>query len=118
MTQIDKDLPRTFPTHSKLGDPEYQKRIKRILIAITNCCTDVGYVQGMNSLVGYLLLYCKEQNVFILMTRLMKRREYCLSELFKEGLPQISVLTKQFQKMLKVFIYLFIFYLFRKMHLK
>lgn len=55
----------------------------------------------MNSLTAYLLLYCSEQNVFIILTRLMRCKKYCLTELYKEGMPQIDVLKKQFNKMLK-----------------
>lgn len=52
---IEIDIPRTFPEDPKFG-PRQQESLFRILKAYANLCPDVGYCQGMNFIVGLLLL--------------------------------------------------------------
>lgn len=52
---IKIDIPRTFPEDPSF-DAEQQKCLFRILKAYANLCPDVGYCQGMNFIVGLLLL--------------------------------------------------------------
>jgi len=52
---IEIDIPRTFPEDPSFG-AEQQKSLFRILKAYANLCPDVGYCQGMNFIVGLLLL--------------------------------------------------------------
>lgn len=54
--QIELDLPRTFPRHAWLAGEEGQAALRAVLTAYAGHNPDVGYCQGMNFLVGLLLL--------------------------------------------------------------
>lgn len=53
--QIDLDIPRTFPTNEQF-DADHRRSLTNILHAYANLDTHVGYCQGMNFVVGLLLL--------------------------------------------------------------
>jgi len=63
---IEKDLRRTFNQHPKFREASNGQRasnsvesLRRILCAFAIHAPEVGYVQGMNSLAGMLLLLCE-----------------------------------------------------------
>lgn len=73
---IENDLPRTFTTlksfdqSTKLGLDNINK-LRRILRAFTVMRPDVGYVQGMSYLGGFLLLENNEFQTFVLFHNLL-----------------------------------------------
>jgi len=50
---IEKDLKRTFV--GKVANEKWEKIMRRILIAFSNFNPEIGYTQGMNYIVGFLL---------------------------------------------------------------
>ncbi|XP_051121456.1 uncharacterized protein LOC127244904 [Andrographis paniculata] len=62
-TQIEKDLPRTFPGHPAL-DENGRDALRRILTAYARHNPSVGYCQAMNFFAGLLLLLMPEENAF------------------------------------------------------
>lgn len=52
----------------------------RVLIAISNSELDVGYVQGLNSVVGTLLLYLKEEDAYWMTIYFLRKKK--LNQLF------------------------------------
>ncbi|CAA0830049.1 Ypt/Rab-GAP domain of gyp1p superfamily protein [Striga hermonthica] len=62
-TQIEKDLPRTFPGHPAL-DEDGRNALRRILTAYARHNPSVGYCQAMNFFAGLLLLLMPEENAF------------------------------------------------------
>ena len=63
-TQIERDLPRTFPDHQRFKrfadegevmDGELLLPLKHVLCALS-ARVDIGYTQGLNFLVGFLLI--------------------------------------------------------------
>lgn len=54
--QIKLDVPRTFPANPWIQSSEGQKLLERVLLAYSMHNNDVGYCQGMNYVVGLLLL--------------------------------------------------------------
>lgn len=75
MSQIERDLGRTFPLipyYSQEKGGQGHKKLRRVLIAFSNYRTDICYVQGMNFIVGQLLLHCSESFAFWLFVALIE----------------------------------------------
>ena len=51
-----QDLPRTFPGHRWVEGEEGQEALRRVLVALSLHCKEVGYCQGLNFLAAMLLL--------------------------------------------------------------
>eukprot|EP00879_Flechtneria_rotunda_P009240 GHRR01009673.1.p1 GENE.GHRR01009673.1~~GHRR01009673.1.p1 ORF type:complete len:381 (+),score=148.12 GHRR01009673.1:829-1971(+) len=106
--QIELDLPRTFPRHSWLSGPEGQVALRNVLTAYAGHNPDVGYCQGMNFLVGLLLLVVKQDcfRTFWLLVVLLEQVLYpgtyapnldgchvemgCLGHLLKQKQPKLA----------------------------
>ena len=85
-TQIDRDLGRTFPMNEyfKAGNGG-QESLKNVLRAFACYDKQVDYVQGMNFIVGQLLMHCSETMAFWLFVELIEECE--LRDIFQTGLP-------------------------------
>ena len=71
---IEKDLTRILPTNgcfSKMDSPGIA-RLRRILRAMAWLYPDIGYCQGMGTVVAHLLLFLEEEDAFWLMSRLVE----------------------------------------------
>ena len=73
---IENDLPRTFPTvefYNQETDSgkNHVEQLRRILRAFTVMRPDIGYVQGMSYLAGFLLLENNEFQTFVLFHNLI-----------------------------------------------
>lgn len=125
--QIHKDIPRTFPSIGYFSQHEVQLSIRKILVAISNFIPELGYVQGMNLIVAFLLLHfdsnkeevvseetelqdeCSafsdpsraEFEVFQVFVNLLCGRKFNLLGIFKEGLPNLISFTVVLEKMLQ-----------------
>ncbi|XP_047143311.2 small G protein signaling modulator 3 isoform X1 [Hydra vulgaris] len=72
--QIEKDLCRTMPSNAcfenmdSIGIP----KLKRVLLAIAWLYPDIGYCQGMGMVVGNLLLFLEEEDVFWMMVAIIE----------------------------------------------
>lgn len=91
---IIKDLGRTFPTLAYFDKEKFghygQNALNRILRKFAAQYPKVGYCQGMNYIVGFLLMVSgsKEDEVFLLFTRLCE--EFNLFEVFSEDMKEIK----------------------------
>ncbi|KAI5065517.1 hypothetical protein GOP47_0020212 [Adiantum capillus-veneris] len=66
-SQIEKDLPRTFPGHPAL-DEDGRNALRHLLTAYARHNPDVGYCQAMNFFAALLLLMMPEENAFWTLT--------------------------------------------------
>ena len=72
--QIDKDLLRTLPTNAcfcsidSVGIP----RLRRVLQSLAYLYPNIGYCQGMNTIVATLLLFVEEEDTFWMMCTLVE----------------------------------------------
>jgi len=84
--QIKRDLNRTFPhcTYFAEGGPG-QAQLERVLVTFTKYDPKIGYVQGMNFVVGALLYHCSEEIAFWLFVSLVEDHE--MRDIFLPGLP-------------------------------
>ena len=85
-----------------------QERLFRVLHAFSCACEDpgcignaeLGYVQGMNFLAGFLLIMCgnaeaDEETAFWLLVRLMMSRKYRIAGMFMEGMSGVFCAAEQ-----------------------
>ena len=67
----------------------------RVLIAISNTETEVGYIQGMNSVIGTLLLHLKEEDAYWMAVYLLRKRE--LSRVFTPPFVKTDIWNYQLE---------------------
>ncbi|KAL4453137.1 hypothetical protein ABPG74_015368 [Tetrahymena malaccensis] len=104
MYQIVKDITRTFPEREFFEDKQMgQDQLKRTLMATSNLFRQVGYCQGMNFIMGMLLLVSggDESSVFDSFISLSFRPEYMLVGLFENGFPLLRFLEYLFEDLFK-----------------
>mmetsp|Transcript_31029 Transcript_31029/g.38327 ORF Transcript_31029/g.38327 Transcript_31029/m.38327 type:complete len:311 (-) Transcript_31029:1362-2294(-) len=100
--QIEKDLPRTFPSLTYFADPDVTNSMRRVLRAVANQLPDVGYVQGMNIMVGYIFLHVKtETEAFELLMDMMLHPRYNLRAVLLEGLPNLIPFSEALETLVK-----------------
>ena len=99
--QINKDINRTFInegdnnlTIEKIDDEKINK-LKIVLIALSNYNTEIGYTQGMNNIIGFLLKVTKfdEEKTFELAVLILdKIKGYFIKDfpLLKENLKKFN----------------------------
>ena len=95
--QILRDVTRTFPTVQMYAkkDGIGQQRLRRVLNAYSIHQPQVGYVQGMNFIAGYMLMHACEEDVFWILDALMKKPKYNLSEIFANGMARLHLALYQ-----------------------
>jgi len=100
--QIDVDIPRTFPEIDYFEDISVRCSFKRILLAVAVTVPDVGYVQGMNFIAGYLMLHTKEElETHRLMVEILVNPKYSLRQVFVDGLPGLSKICETLKVVIK-----------------
>ena len=114
LKQIFKDINRTFvinnednfSTIEKSGDDKINK-LKNILIAISNYSPDLGYTQGMNNIIGFILKITNfdEENAFDLAILILEKiKGYYFKDfpLLKENLNKFNIeFNKRYNKLYK-----------------
>lgn len=100
---IERDLGRTFPTHTLFRDVdgEGQNHLRNILRAYAAIDPEVGYVQGMGFIVGTLLTRMNEEEAFWCLHQLMNHNTYRMRELFRPGFPMLQMFFYQLRKLLE-----------------
>ena len=107
LSEIEKDVTRTFPGHHLFETQEGQDKIQRILEAFAKRSEAVGYCQSMNFIAGMAILIMKnEEDAFWLLTSIVE--DHCagkysramielqvdnlvLEDLLSEKLPELKV---------------------------
>ena len=110
--RIIRDIERTF-SKQKIEKKELRKMetsLYRILKAFWNLDKEIGYCQGMNLIVGFMLIISKfkESDTFYLLTSIFsntfksrKKYEYNLRGLFYDEFPLLNLLNYIFEKLLE-----------------
>ena len=76
--QIELDLPRTFPGHLLLSDPEGIHALRQVLVAYSRRQPVVGYVQGMGFMAALLLVVTEDAEMCF----------WCLAAVVEYRLPR------------------------------
>jgi hypothetical protein len=64
ISQIEVDIPRTFPEEEEFNNPDMLQSLKNVLVAYTVRNPNIGYCQGFNFIVGRLLMVLNEEEAF------------------------------------------------------
>ena len=110
--RIIRDIERTF-SHQKKNKNELRKMEKslyKILKSFWNLDRDIGYCQGMNLIVGFILILSNfnEKDSFFLLSSMfsntfksIKKYEYNIRGLFYEEFPLLNLLNYIFENLLE-----------------
>ncbi len=115
LRHVDKDADRTFPQHPFFGGSLYgkvgQDAIKSILEAYANINPNIGYCQGMNFYIGFMLIISgfREEEVFWMFQILTNQAAHAPSKcniegFFTDGFPLLESYVKDFEKLFAVYI--------------
>ena len=115
LRHVDKDADRTFPHHPFFGGSLYgkigQDAIKSILDAYGNKNPNIGYCQGMNFYIGFMLIISgfREEEVFwmfqILTNQVENMPSKCSIEgFFTDNSPLLECYIKNFEKLFAAYI--------------
>lgn len=76
-----------FPdqTLSRVNTAKGSKSLSRVLLAFSKYDNTIGYVQGMNFIVGSLLMHCTEEITFWLFVSLIE--DYQMRDIYQPELP-------------------------------
>ena len=97
---IEKDVPRTYPTHKLFakGSSTGRDKLQRVLKATALHVPEIGYVQGMNFIAAYFLAETgDEETSFWLLVRVLHGKEYKFYDLYGENLSRLWVAAYQVQ---------------------
>jgi hypothetical protein len=74
---------RTFPQEEAFMSKTSfgQQSLQRVLLAFSKYDNSIGYVQGMNFIVGCLLLHCSEEVAFWLFVSLIE--DYFMRDIYQ-----------------------------------
>ena len=74
LKQIDLDIARTFPEHAYFRTPDGLGKLRNVLVAYAAHNPGVGYCQGLNFVVGFMLLVLRhhEEDTFWLLCALIE----------------------------------------------
>lgn len=91
MTQIDKDVNRSYREHVLFQDrySPHQCKLFRLLKAYSIYNPEVGYCQGMSSVATTLLMYLDEEIAFWSFVHLMSNSIHRFSDMFLPGFPKM-----------------------------
>ena len=91
LEQIDRDIPRTYPDVEELSTEEFRAKLVRVLTAVAAEYQSIGYVQGMNFIVAYLLIHCHRDadKAFRVFQILMEAPLYDMKNVYCKGLPKL-----------------------------
>ena len=67
----------------------------RVLIALSNTETEVGYIQGLNSIIGTILLHLKEEDAYWMALYLIRKKE--LAKVFTPPFSKTDIWNYQLE---------------------
>ena len=99
---INKDIERTFP--NELFFKENSQKLKNVLVAISVYFPEVGYIQGINFIVGFLLMINggNEEISFWEFIYFCENSKFCLKKMYSDDFSLNKALCIDFMKILKV----------------
>jgi len=103
---IERDLDRTFPTHSIFNKHSDigQGGLRNVLRAYAVYDQEVGYCQGMGFIAALFLMYMTEEDAFwLLVAVLSDDKKWKMRGLFTEGLPFLRQRFFQLEKLIEIF---------------
>lgn len=100
LNQINLDVPRSI-TCADFYNVSIDS-LKNVLISIVGAMPSLGYVQGMNYLVCYILSKGNESQSFLLLYQMILNNKFSFQKLYTKGFPQIDILKEKFYETLRI----------------
>ncbi|KAK8800274.1 hypothetical protein WA171_004909 [Blastocystis sp. BT1] len=99
---IDRDINRTYPLHETFAENKGkgQETLRRVLLAFADHDKEIKYTQGMNYLVGLLLIYMTEEEAFWALCQLMDNSPFLMNQWFNQDLVMVHTSYYQMDKLL------------------
>lgn len=95
--QITKDVTRTFPEVNYFGNKPNILRLQKILKKIALYFPHMGYTQGLNFAVGFLMISgCEDEQCFRLMTKMMTHDKILAIGLYQDDFPLVTFYCEVF----------------------
>lgn len=98
---INKDLPRTFSDHPYFSGDKGKSALKRVLKAFALQNRDIGYCQGLNYIVAFMLLVSggRDEECFFLLCHIVK--SFDLKGVYTSRFPGLWKMIAQFNSLLE-----------------
>jgi len=95
--EIDRDVPRTYPTLAHFQNSDVRHQLRLNLRAAAHAFPEIGYVQGMNYVMAQLMLHFGENSCQVRPLEafkvLMEKPAYSLQGLYAPGLAMLKSLV-------------------------
>ncbi|CAG9323005.1 unnamed protein product [Blepharisma stoltei] len=101
LSDIEKDITRTFPANPLFSTELGQKTLKEVLLAFANHRPNIGYCQGMNYIAATFLITCNgdRNSAFYIMNCVLSK--FGAERLFEKGFPLVKELCSKFHNSLR-----------------
>ena len=101
LSTIQKDLPRTFPSHPYFCEHNGMEALKRVLGKFAAKHPSIGYCQGMNFVAGFLLMVSGGAEAEVLGFLEVLSEDFGLAGFFKENMPHLKKCMYVFKEIFK-----------------
>ena len=104
--EIDRDVVRTMPSHP-LFSPSTEEgetnraKLQRVLLAVSNAQSEVGYCQGMNFVAATLLINLEMNEVHAFWMFLSIIRNYHFKDLYSPAVPLLPLRMYHFSRIIR-----------------
>lgn len=99
---IERDVARTFASGGGFETQQARNRLRRILACYAMHDPETRYTQGMNFLAGFILAHTpRDEDAFVLFTRLLQHPRYAMRGCFMNGLPDVEVYNSVLMQLLQ-----------------
>ncbi|KAL4448703.1 hypothetical protein ABPG74_012792 [Tetrahymena malaccensis] len=99
--EIVQDIDRTFPNIKEFKTKEKTYKLQKVLRALSFCLPDMEYCQGLNYVVGSLLLYADEEESFYICVSMLKN--YGFKDCYFEDLNGLQQAVKILDNLIKLY---------------
>ena len=99
--QIGKDIDRTYPNHPRYNQPQGRAEFEKVLRRVALQFPVLGYTQGVNFLVGFILMQMQETFAFKCFSNLAVHQDLMFLGLFEDQFPLVKLYCILFWKALE-----------------
>ncbi len=101
MSEIEKDICRTYPEHPFFQHAKGKQELKNVLGAYSLHNPAIGYCQSMNFLTGMMLLFMSEEEAFWLLC-VMLEKKYLPAENYAQSMTGMQRDQMVFQQLVQM----------------
>lgn len=105
-SQIEKDIERTFrkQINFREKDSPMRQSLSNVLCCYALHNPEIGYCQGMSSVIALMLCYMEEIDAFWVLESLNSNDKYCMKGVWHPNMPLINLRFYQFEHLVRYFL--------------